>query len=103
MIIFFKKFFPSLEIQKKSSHYNQYAKMLETKLNNISEIINNMTTLCKTNDETNDEAIDESVDESDTESIKELVKKQRNLVKIMKQLLNQIKYTLLNIKIKYIF
>jgi hypothetical protein len=69
--------------------------MLETELNNISEIINNMTILCKTNDEQDDEQVDEQddeqddeqvdesvnesvveqVDESDTESIKEPVKK----------------------------
>jgi len=60
----------SLELQ--SSHYNQYAKILETELNNITEIINNITLLCKDNDEpidetndNNDEPIDETNDNND--------------------------------------
>ncbi len=58
----------------KSSHYNQYAQMLQTELDNISDIINNMTTACKNNeqlnDEANDEANDEPTDESESESDK---------------------------------
>ena len=40
-------------LEQESSHYNQYAKMLQTELNNITEIINNMTILCKDNENNN--------------------------------------------------
>ncbi len=74
---------PPLEVQEeiikriealdvKSSHYNQYAQMLQTELDNISDIINNMTTACKDNeqsiDESNDEANDETNDEPTDEA-----------------------------------
>jgi type I restriction-modification system DNA methylase subunit len=56
---------PSLDIQEeiikriellehKSSHYNQYAEILQSELNNIMEIIDNMTIACKDNDLLND-------------------------------------------------
>lgn len=84
---------PSLEVQEeiikriesleqKSSHYNQYAKMLQIELDNITEIISNMTIVSKDNEqnydqdneldnESNDEPDDEPVDESYEETVDE--------------------------------
>ena len=56
-------------LEQESSHYNQYAKMLQTELDNITEIIGNMTTASKDN-EPLDEQVDEQIEVSDDESIK---------------------------------
>ena len=78
---------PSLEIQEKIikqiesledplTHYNQYAKMLETELNNINEIISNMTILNNNNKELdndkveiNDVLLDNNEDNNNEENI----------------------------------
>lgn len=99
---------PPLEVQEeiikriealdnKSSHYNQYAQMLQTELDNISDIINNMTTACKNNeqsiDESNDEANDEANDESESESESKLndEKVNKKTSKKLKKLINKSK------------
>lgn len=58
-------------LEQESSHYNQYAKMLETELNNIMEIINNMT-ISDNQDNTN-ESINDNLDDSISESISESI------------------------------
>jgi type I restriction-modification system DNA methylase subunit len=65
-------------LEHKSSHYNQYAEILQSELNNIMEIIDNMTIACKDNELLNDTIIDESnesndetFDESNDETIDE--------------------------------
>ncbi len=80
---------PSLEVQEEiikriesleqeSSHYNQYAKMLQTELDNITEIIGNMTTASKDNIDINEEKVDETNDEQYNEQVDETVDEQYN-------------------------
>lgn len=83
---------PSLEIQEKivqkidelnldTSHYNQYQKILQTELDNIIEIINNMSLLCDTEYEQNlDEEIVESDDEAIVESVDESVEYEKIII-----------------------
>jgi type I restriction enzyme S subunit len=50
------------ELNLDTSHYNQYQKILQTELDNIIEIITNMTLLCDTNVE---EKLDENINDDD--------------------------------------
>ena len=91
----FKIPIPSLELQEEiikriqaleleSSHYNEYSKMLEKELSNITEIINNMTTSSKMNEEIilneenniineeNDEELNDQEDDAEEEEYDEL-------------------------------
>jgi len=91
---------PSLEIQEEiikriesleepSSHYNQYAKILETELNNINEIISNMTILNNNiNDELdNDQCDNNNNDIDEKESINEEVLIEEDLIEDEEQLI----------------
>ena len=52
-------------LEQKSSHYNQYTQMLQTELDNISDIINNMTTACTDNQDINNDNQDINNDNQD--------------------------------------
>ena len=58
------------ELEEQSSHYNKYSKMLEKELSNITDIINNMTTLSKSNDILLDDTVDDNIldEENDNET-----------------------------------
>jgi len=71
-------------LEQESSHYNEYSKMLEKELSNITEIINNMTTSSKMNEgiilneenniinEENDEELNDQEDDAEEEEYDEL-------------------------------
>ena len=82
MIIKILKRIEALELE--TSHYNEYSKMLEKELLNITDIINNMTTSSKMNEEIilneenniineeNDEELNDQEDDAEEEEYDEL-------------------------------